>query len=262
MIHVVSEAEGVAAAGARLVGAMLRGRAEHTGEALSLALSGGATPRRLYELLAGEAGEKVPWERIGLFWGDERCVPPKDVRSNYSMVARTGLLGRPLAGVHRMLGEWPPEEAAAHYEDELKQIFPARRLPRFDLALLGLGVDGHVASIFPGSPGLTDRGRWILPTEVYEGTRRLTVTLPVLAAARSLLFLVSGESKAEAVRQVLSKERNVGDQPMPARLLLDMVTISKKAGWECPSVTWVLDREAASLLPERGSRLDGEAVPR
>ena len=178
------------------------------------------------------------------------------------MVARTGLLGRPLAGVHRMLGEWPPEEAAAHYEDELKQIFPAMRLPRFDLALLGLGVDGHVASVFPGSPSLSDRAHWILPTEVYDGTRRLTVTLPVLASARSLLFLVSGESKAEAVRQVLSKDKNVGDRPMPARLLLDMAAISKKAGWECPSATWVLDRGAASLLPERGSRLDGEAAPR
>ena len=178
------------------------------------------------------------------------------------MVARTGLLGRPLAGVHRMLGEWPAEEAAAHYEDELKQVFPARHLPRFDLVLLGLGVDGHVASIFPGSPGLTDREHWVLPTEFYDGTRRLTVTLPVLAAARSLLFLVSGKSKAEAVRQVLSKDKHTGDQPMPARILLDMVSISKKAGWERPSVTWVLDRDAASLLPARSSRLDGEAAPR
>lgn len=262
MIHVVSDAEGVASAGARLVGAMLRGRAGRTRDGLSLALSGGATPRRLYELLSAEPGEAIPWERTSLFWGDERCVPPEDMRSNYGMVSRTGLLNRPLAGVHRMLGELPPDEGAAQYEDELKKIFSARGLPRFDLALLGLGGDGHVASVFPGSPGPTDRGHWVLPTEIYDGTRRLTVTLPVLAAAHSLLFLVSGEAKAEAVRQVLSKETRAADQPLPARYLLDIISVNKKAGWECPSVTWVLDRAAASLLPARRSRLDGGAAPR
>ncbi len=262
MIHVVSDAETVAAAGARLVAAVLCGRARQTDADLSVALSGGTTPRRLYELLATEAGEKVPWERVTLFWGDERCVPPKDMRSNYGMVARTGLLGRSLAGIHRMPGEWPPEEGAARYEDELRQIFPARDLPRFDLVLLGLGGDGHVASVFPGSPGRTDREHWVLPTEVYDGTRRLTLTLPVLAAARSLLVLVAGEAKAEAVRQVLSEGENAGDQPPPARLLLDMVTIDKKAGWERPSVSWVLDRAAASLLPARGPHLDDDAAHR
>lgn len=262
MIHVVTDAEGVAAAGARLAGAVLRGRAGRTEDGISLALSGGTTPRRLYELLAARSGAKIPWARIDLFWGDERCVSPEDMRSNYGMVARTGLLDRSLAGVHRMPGELPSEEGAASYEDELRKAFSASEPPRFDLVLLGLGSDGHVASVFPGSPGLTDREHWILPTETYDGTRRLTVTLPVLAVARSLLFLVSGEAKAEAVRQILSKEKNAGDQSMPARLLLDMISVKRKAGWECPSVAWVLDREAASLLPVRRRRLDGGAAPR
>jgi 6-phosphogluconolactonase len=251
MIHVVSDAEGVATAGARLVGAMLRGRIQQTDSGISLALSGGATPRRLYELLSAESGEKIPWPRISLFWGDERCVPPEDIRSNYGMAARAGLLERPFAGIHRMLGEVPPDEGALQYEDELKKVFSERGLPRFDLILLGLGSDGHVASVFPGSAGLTDRGHWILSTETYGGIRRLTVTLPVLGAARSLLFLVSGEAKAEAVRQTLSRETGAADQPVPARFLLEMISVMKKAGWECPSVTWVLDKAAASLLPTR-----------
>jgi 6-phosphogluconolactonase len=186
MIHVVSDSEGVATAGARLASAMLRGRAQLTDDAISVALSGGATPRRLYEFLAAEAGEKIPWPRINLFWGDERCVPPEDMRSNYGMVARTGLLNRPLAGVHRMLGELPPDEGAAQYEDELRKVFSERGLPRFDLVFLGLGSDGHVGSVFPGSRGSTDRGRWILPTEAYDGTRRLTFTLRAVSSSSSV----------------------------------------------------------------------------
>jgi len=254
MIHVLPDTEEIVTAGTRLVGAVLRGRARQTNAGLSFALSGGATPRKLYERLAGDAGERIPWPRISIFWGDERCVPPEDLRSNYRMVARTGLLARPLAGIHRMPGELAPEEGAEKYAHELGTIFPQRHLPRFDLVLLGLGGDGHVASLFRGAPGLTDREHWVVPTETYEGTRRLTLTLPVLASARSLVFLVTGEAKAEAVRQVLSKEKEVGDRSLPARLLLEMVSMRERAGWECPTISWVLDRAAASLLPRHRVR--------
>jgi 6-phosphogluconolactonase len=262
MIHVVADGEGVAAAAARLVGTMVRGRAEQTEGDVSLVLSGGSTPRRLYEMLALESRSRVPWTRLSLFWGDERCVPPEDVRSNYGMTSRTGLLDRPVAGIHRMHGEFVPEEGAAAYEEELRAILAGGPIPRFDLILLGLGEDAHTASLFAGSPGLTERHYLVVATESYEGTRRLTLTLPMLAAARSLLFLVSGQEKAEAVRRVLSKERETVDETAPARLLLDMIAVKRKAGWECPSVTWVLDRAAAALLPARRPRLDAGPAPR
>jgi 6-phosphogluconolactonase len=262
MIHVVADGEGVATAGARLVGTMLRGRAEQTEADLSLVLSGGTTPRRLYEILAAEPRTKVPWARLGLFWGDERCVLPEDVRSNYGMASRTGLLDRPVAGIHRMPGEFSPDEGAVAYEEELRGVLAGGPIPRFDLILLGLGEDGHTASLFPGSPGLTDRDHLVVVTGPYEGTRRLTLTLPTLAAARSLLFLVSGGEKAEAVRRVLSKERETVDETAPARLLLDVIAVKRKVRWECPSVTWVLDRAAAALLPARRPRLDSGPAPR
>ncbi|MCL5734493.1 MAG: 6-phosphogluconolactonase [Actinobacteria bacterium] len=254
MIHVVADPEGLAVAGSRLIGTMLGGRARQTGAELSFVLSGGTTPLRLYELLAGESGDKIPWPRINVFWGDERCVPPEDMRSNYRMASRTGLLDRPLAGVHRVPGELIPEEGAYWYTQVLNSVFPGKDLPRFDLILLGLGSDGHVASLFQGSPGLTDREHWVVPTEEYEGTRRLTFTLPVLASARGILFLVNGKAKAEAVRQTLGKERVSGGQILPARLLMDMIAVKQKAGWECPAVSWVIDRAAAALLPSLGHR--------
>jgi 6-phosphogluconolactonase len=262
VIHVVNDPEKVAAAGARLVNTMLCGRAKQTSSNLSLVLSGGTTPRRLYNLLANGPGEKIPWGRVGIFWGDERCVALDDVRSNYAMVARTGLLDRPLGGVHRMPGELPPEQGAETYESEIRALYPDQALPRFDLILLGLGNDGHIASLFEESPGLTDRKHWVIVSEPYEGTRRLTLTLPVLAAARSLIFLVSGEAKAEAVRQVLAEEKPSDDRMSPAERLLQMIAINEMAGWDSPSLSWVLDKSAALLLDQRRLRLDGGAAPR
>jgi 6-phosphogluconolactonase len=262
MIHVVADAEGVAVASARLVVSMLQGRARQTEADLTLVLSGGSTPRRLYEALAAQPGDRVPWRRVELFWGDERCVPATDLRSNYGMVARTGLLNRPVAAVYPIPTDEESEAAALAYEATIKMVPAEGGLPRFDLILLGLGEDGHTASLFAGSPGLTERGRWVVSTEPREGVGRLTLAGPVLANARSLLFMVSGETKAGAVRSVLSK-RGEGEEPAPpARALLDMIAVKKKAGWESPRVTWVLDRAAAVLLPTRRPRLDGSAAPR
>ena len=112
MIHVVAGIDELAVVSAGLVTDVLKSGAERGTAGLSVALSGGATPRRLYQLLADEPGDAIPWPRVGLFWGDERCVPPEDMKSNYGMVMRTGLLDRPVAGVHRMLGELPPDEGA------------------------------------------------------------------------------------------------------------------------------------------------------
>jgi 6-phosphogluconolactonase len=155
-----------------------------------------------------------------------------------------------------------PQDAALSYETTLKTVLSDRGLPRFDLILLGLGEDGHTASLFSGSPGLTERERWVVSAEPREGTGRLTLTGPVLANARSLLFIASGEAKAEAVRRVLGNTREGEELVPPARELLDMIAVKNKAGWDSPRVTWVLDRAAAALLPSRRLRLDGGATPR
>jgi 6-phosphogluconolactonase len=276
-IHVVPDEGAAALAAARLAAAALTERAAQTDGPVHFVLSGGRSPRAMYERLAGLEGPGVPWPRIHILWGDERCVPPDDPRSNYRMALETGLLGSPLAGIHRMAGELAPEEAASCYVEELRALFPADYFPRLDLVLLGMGEDGHVASLVPGSAALQERERWVAPTEPYQGTRRLTLTLPVLAASRRLLFLVAGESKAQAVRAVLAAEEGgshspPGSFPVPARVLLDMVAASDARSEDAArqqaggprserraEVTWIIDDAAASLLPssEGGVLTDG-----
>ncbi len=201
----------------------------------AVALSGGSTPGALYRLLASPPySSRLPWSRSHLFWGDERCVPPDDPGSSYRLVAETLLAGAPvpLGGIHRMTGEWEPERAAQDYERTLRAFFGAE-LPRFDLVLLGLGKDGHTASLFPGAPALGETERWCVPAVAqYENrpAHRLTLTLPVLNAARNILFLVSGAEKAAIVRTVLE---NPAAQ-LPAQ------HIQPTAG----ELTWLLDAPA------------------
>jgi 6-phosphogluconolactonase len=248
MIHVLPDEDRVAHAGARLIGASLRGHGRSGPERVTFVLSGGRTPRRVYEALAGKEGDRIPWDKVSVLWGDERCVPPEDERSNYQMAVASGLLARPLAGVYRMPGDLPPEEGARAYEVTLRHLEPTNGLPRLDMVLLGVGDDGHMASLFPGSAGLDERDRLVVATEAQGGVRRLTLTLLTLSSARNLLFLVTGDTKAEAMRLTLGE---VGPEiaPTPARLLLDVVKVKKLAGWDCPRVTWLLDRAAASRLP-------------
>jgi 6-phosphogluconolactonase len=248
MIHVLPDEEGVACVGARLIGESLLGHERSDRGRVTFVLSGGRTPRRVYEALAGKPGDAIPWGKVSVLWGDERCVPSDDKRSNYRMAAESGLLARPLAGVYRMPGDLPPEEGARAYEVTLGHLAPTNDPLRLDVVLLGVGDDGHVASLFPGSAALDERDRLVVATEVQGGVRRLTLTLVALSSARNLLFLVTGEAKAEAVQLTLG-EVGPGVVPTPARLLMDMVKVKKSAGRECPSVTWVLDRAAASRLP-------------
>lgn len=173
----------------------------------SAALSGGATPGALYRLLAAEPYRaRLPWAQIHLFWADERCVPPDDPGSNYRLVAETLLTGAPIPpdNIHRMRGEWEPERAAHDYEHMLRAFF-GDGPPRFDLALLGLGKDGHTASLFPGADTLAETERLVVhAVAAYEERPawRITLTLPALNAARRVLFLVSGAEKAAIVRTV------------------------------------------------------------
>jgi 6-phosphogluconolactonase len=168
-----------------------------------VAVSGGASPRPAYERAAARAPD---WSAVTLWWADERCVPPADQRSNYRLVRETLLdgLSRP-PSVHRVHGERPPEEAAAAYDEEISGV-------QLDLALLGIGPDGHTASLFPGSPALAETERAAVAAEpgLEPLVPRVTLTIPALSAARLVLFLVVGEEKAEAAA------RAFGGEPDPA----------------------------------------------
>ena len=168
-----------------------------------IAVSGGSSPRPAYERAAAR---RPDWAGVTLWWADERCVPPEDARSNYRLVRETLLdgLSRPPA-VHRVRGELPPEEAAAAYDQEIHGV-------RLDLALLGVGPDGHTASLFRGSPALDEKERSAVagPPGLEPLVPRVTLTVPMLSAARLVLFLVVGEEKAEAAA------RAFGGEPDPA----------------------------------------------
>lgn len=208
----------------------------------TVALSGGSTPKNLFNLLATNARNSLPWDRMFFFWGDERHVPPKDPESNYRM-ADEAMLSKvpvPAENVFRMAGENPDAAAAAEsYEQTLRKFFQLNpgEFPRFDLILLGMGPDGHTASLFPGTAGLQEKSRLVIANWVEKlKTHRLTFTLPVLNAARCVAFLVSGTDKAPALRAVL--EDNVPGDQYPSKL------VQPKDG----KLIWFLDRAAASEL--------------
>jgi 6-phosphogluconolactonase len=212
----------------------------------SVALSGGSTPRGLYALLAREPFRAaIPWASCRFFWGDERHVPPDHPESNYRM-ARESLLSKvpvPESNVHRVPAELPDAgQAAERYEEVLRESFALEpgQPPRFDLVLLGLGPDGHTASLFPGTAALAEKRRLVVANRVEKlKTERITMTYPVLNNAANVVFVVSGRDKAEAVRGVL--EENAGADPLPAALV-------RPARGE---LLWLLDAEAASLLAGR-----------
>ena len=191
--------------------ALLADRAAVTRGVFSVALAGGSTPRQMYTLLTGAYyRERVPWSQVQFFWGDERCVPPDHADSNFRMAREALLTHIPISPgqVHRIHGELPPGEAAALYESELRLEFSETGLPRFDLILLGLGEDGHTASLFPGDPALAEQTR--LAAAVIHHTpplplvSRVTLTLPVLNAATFVMFLVGGAGKAQPLAEVLA----------------------------------------------------------
>jgi 6-phosphogluconolactonase len=209
----------------------------------SIVLAGGSTPRRLYSLLATEFRSQIPWVNVQVSWGDERYVPPEDTRSNFRMAKET-LLDRvpcPPANIHPMPTHFPTaDEAARDYERTLRNHF-VEEWPRFDLVLLGIGDDGHTASLFPGSVALTERTRWVVAAQApVEPHVRLTLTLPALTRARAISVLVAGAPKAEALRHVLVGAGDWIKYPAAGLRLAN------------GPVIWWADREAAALaLDER-----------
>jgi 6-phosphogluconolactonase len=208
----------------------------------TLALAGGSTPKSLYTLLATNARTSLPWERTFFFWSDERHVPPTDPDSNYRM-AQEALLSKvpvPASNVLRVPAEMPDAAAAAEaYEQTLRRFFAlqSEQVPRFDLILLGMGPDGHTASLFPETAALREKSRLVVANWVEKlKTSRITFTLPLLNAANSVAFLVSGTDKAPALKAVLESD-NPGEQ-YPARLVRP--TDGK--------LLWFVDRAAASEL--------------
>jgi 6-phosphogluconolactonase len=222
------------AAAAAIVEAAFKAIHEH-GE-FRLVLAGGRTPRASYELLANELREEIDWRRVLFYFSDERCVGPNDPASNYRMAKEALFDPLKLQGgsVRRMAGELAPDAAAADYDAEIRAVF-ADRQPAFDLTLLGMGVEGHTASLFPGSPALEETGRTVLhvtaPTDPLD---RLTMTPVALAASRQILFLVTGDEKAQALAQVFG-----GDDDLPAARVAQLG----------PS-RFLVDSAAASALPE------------
>jgi 6-phosphogluconolactonase len=206
-----------------------------------VALAGGSTPRQLYRTLAESDAvrSQLPWSRIEFFWGDERCVPPDHPDSNFRMASETLFSSAPVesAQIHRIRTEASDASTAAReYEAEILATVPHESgIPRFDLILLGLGTDGHTASLFPGTTALAERQRFCVDTWVeHLNARRITMTLPLINAARTVMFIVSGVEKAPVVRAVLQPQ---GEATLPAQLV-------QPEG----DLLWFLDRLSASQM--------------
>jgi 6-phosphogluconolactonase len=211
----------------------------------TIVLSGGSTPKSLFNLLATNARTVLPWDRMFFFWGDERHVPPTDPDSNYKMAEETMLskIPVPAGNVFRIAAENPDAAAAADtYEKTLQKFFALEpgQFPRFDLILLGMGPDGHTASLFPGSAGLQEKSRLVIANWVEKfKTSRLTFTLPVLNAAACVTFLVSGTDKAPALHAVL--EGDAPGEQYPSKLVRPVDG----------KLIWLIDRAAASELSSK-----------
>jgi 6-phosphogluconolactonase len=218
-------------------------RAIENREVCTLLLAGGSTPRSVYARLASKYSGWSGWSKVVIGWGDERCVPAEHADSNFRMAHESLLAHVPVhaGNIYRMPGELPRETGAALYESSLRNLFVDQNAPRFDLILLGMGEDGHTASLFPGSPALDESGHWVVSVAHEQPplplVPRLTITFPVINAARNVLLLVSGANKASTLTQVFN--------PQPSdRALLPVQRIELKSG----TLTWMLDASAAKDL--------------
>jgi len=210
-----------------------------------IAISGGSTPKVAFELLADPAQpffKRMPWDKLDVYWVDERTVPPDHPESNYRMTREAMLDKVPLKSeqIHRMEGELAPEVASARYESLLRNTFrlEGAETPRFDLVQLGMGDDGHTASLFPHTEAIHELGRLVTANRVpQKDTWRITLTWPVINQAGSVFFLIGGKNKAELVKEVFTGPRD--PERLPSQLI-----------WPSSGIlTLILDKDAAALLP-------------
>lgn len=205
----------------------------------TLALSGGKTPRYLYTFLARECSSEISWEEVHFFWSDERCVSQESEDSNFAMAYKALISEAPLPSqnIHRISAEInPPEKAAGNYERMIREFFKPEEEGSFlfDAMILGVGEDGHTASLFPGSSALAEKSRWVLAVNAppsFSPQKRITLTFPLINRSRSIFFLASGTKKREVVREILKN-------PGTARRLYPAAMIHPLG-----SVTWYIDRE-------------------
>jgi 6-phosphogluconolactonase len=241
-VRILPDAEAVAHTAARIFSSAAAVAISQRGR-FSAVLSGGKTPQQLYRMLADAYREHIRWDLTHLFWSDERCVPADHEQSNFRL-AREELISRisiPAGNIHRVKGELAPEEAAKKYEHDLRTHFGPEGIPAFDLILLGLGSDGHAASLFPGAETLSETERLAVPAfSASAGNWRVTLTLPVLNSSPLVVFLVTGKTKAEIVTEILAKGKR---DPYPAG------AISPQHG----RIVWLLDSDAASGMQQKPS---------
>jgi 6-phosphogluconolactonase len=205
----------------------------------SMVLSGGSTPRSIYQALADpQNASQIDWPFTYIFWGDERSVPPDHADSNYLM-AKQALLDHvpvPPENIYRIRGELSPQDSAADHEERIKSFFKDQER-RFDLVLLGLGADGHTASLFPESQALNENQNWVAPNYApSQQAWRITLTYPALLSARQAIFLVSGAGKAKVVKQIIQDPYSSTQFP------------AAKVAANHPNLSWILDQGAAKHL--------------
>ncbi|MBN2356809.1 6-phosphogluconolactonase [candidate division KSB1 bacterium] len=216
-------------------------RAAKNRHRFTVALSGGTTPRLFFEILATACANRIDWQKVHIFWVDERCVPPDHPDSNYGMTLTTLLsaIDIPEINVHRMRGEADPQKEAARYHREIEQSVRKTKngWPVFDWMLLGVGEDGHTASLFPGSTTLDESESFCVSAiHPQTGQKRITLTLPVINHTRHIIFMVSGEKKAAIVAGILKGA--AGHTHLPAALVQPVHGAAE----------WYLDRAAAMFL--------------
>jgi len=238
-LQIFADASEVARAAADRFVELARTSVETRGR-FGVALAGGSTPKRIYELLAADdLREQINWPEVHIFFGDERCVPPDDADSNYRM-ASEALLSRvplPEQNIHRMRGEGDAVANARLYEDELRGFFGDVDWPQFDLVMLGMGDDGHTASLFPATHALDVQSAWVTANWVEKfDTYRVTLTAPAINRARHIMFIVTGAGKAERLQEVLYGARE------PHRLPSQLIQPQEGA------LAWFLDEAAAANL--------------
>lgn len=242
--YVEADAAALARRAAQYIVEMVDEAVDRRGRA-RVAISGGSTPKAAFGLLADPAQPwhgRMQWDKLELYWVDERCVPPGSQESNYRMTREALLNHAPLRPeqIHRMEGELDPEEAAARYESGLRNGFrlEGAEIPRFDLIQLGMGPDGHTASLFPHTEALNEMSRLVTANHVPQmDTWRITLTWPVINRASSVFFLIGGADKAQILKEVLTGTRDV--ERLPSQLIFPASGI----------LTLILDRDAAALLP-------------